>query len=105
MIEVDSTITEAHAMDLTAKGLPVVAEYLGAMQNKINDLEARGDKLETALHKIKDWSDAYQIEVFPEPNWNEVKDKLGDKLLTRVSASNMRHAIKGAGNIAKEALA
>jgi hypothetical protein len=43
MIEVDSTITEAHAMDLTAKGLPVVAEYLGAMQNRINELEDRAD--------------------------------------------------------------
>jgi hypothetical protein len=53
---------------------------------------------------ILNWSKAYPDEIFIEPDWKEVKSLLGDNLLTRVSASNMRHVVEGVGKIAKEAL-
>lgn len=57
--------------------------------------EYRIDELEDALLQIKSWCEAYPIDIFPEPNWNEVRDKLGSSLLSQVSASNMRHVVTG----------
>lgn len=67
----------------------------------------RIDELEEALHKIAQWSDAYPLSVFPEPDWKKVRDLLeaGGITLDSVSASNMRHVVEGVGKIAKEALA
>lgn len=50
---------------------------------------------EDKLHEIRVWCRAYPLAVFPEPNWKEVERMLGSKMLTRVSASNMRHVVEG----------
>ena len=49
------------------------------------------DALREALPRIEAWAKAYPLDLFPEPEWAEVKRLLGDDLLTRVSAANMRH--------------
>ena len=48
-----------------------------------------------AMQQIKAWCEAYPIDIFTPPDWVEARDKLGDKLLSRVSASNMRHVVDG----------
>jgi hypothetical protein len=45
------------------------------------------------LDRILSWCKAYPLSVFPEPDWKEVRAKLGDTLLTQVSAANMRHVV------------
>lgn len=56
-----------------------------------DEIEALQDK----LHQIQSWCQAYPLAVFPEPDWTAVKEKLGSRLLTEVSGSNMRHVVEG----------
>jgi hypothetical protein len=67
-------------------------------------MEEKIDRLENALHQIRSWVDAYPLRLFPEPDWSEVRQKLGDGLLTRVSAANMRHVISQVGRIVDAAM-
>lgn len=59
-----------------------------------------------ALREIDQWSRAYPLDVFPEPDWAKVRQLLesGGITLAAVSASNMRHVIEGVGKIARAAL-
>ena len=58
-----------------------------------SEAEKKIDALESALERIEAWCEAYPIAVFTEPDWTEVRKRLGDTLLTQVSASNMRHVV------------
>jgi len=69
----------------------------------------RADQYEEALQKIVQWSEAYPLDIFPEPDWDKVKALFAnnpDKAMTlaQVSASCMRHVVEGVGEIAREAL-
>ena len=67
----------------------------------------RIDELEEALHKIVSWSEAYPLDIFPEPDLKKARALLeaGGITLDSVSAHCMRHVVEGVGKIAKEALA
>jgi hypothetical protein len=69
-------------------------------------LEDENERLRDALQKIADWSDAYPLDVFPEPDFKRVRELLatGGVTLDAVAASNMRHVVEGVGAIAKRAL-
>lgn len=69
--------------------------------------QERIDELEEALHKIVQWSKAYPLTVFPEPDFKKAAEllKAGGITLDAISASNMRHVVEGVGKIASEALA
>lgn len=69
--------------------------------------EERIEQLEYALQRIRDWAEAYPLDVFPEPDWQETRRLLeaGGTSLDRVSAGVMRRAVAGMGRIAQEALA
>lgn len=66
----------------------------------------RIEQLEDALRRILQWSEAYPLEAFPEPDFNKAAKLLkdGGLSLDAVSASNMRHVVKGVGEIARVAL-
>jgi hypothetical protein len=68
--------------------------------------EDRIDQLEQALWRIAQWSDAYPLEVFPEPDLKKARALLeaGGITLDSISAHCMRHVVEGVGRIAKEAL-
>lgn len=74
--------------------------------DKIEALHNRIERLEAALHQIESWSRAYPLKVFPEPDWDKVREVLatGGLTLDAVSAGNMRHVIQGVGRIARDAL-
>ncbi len=59
-----------------------------------------------ALERIVQWSDAYPLEIFPEPDFKRAAELLqaGGMTLDAISASNMRHVVVGVGKIAREAL-
>lgn len=70
---------------------------------KVNNHELdQVDRLEDAFHQVKAWCNAYPLEVFPEPNWGEARELLGESLLTRLSASNMRHVVSTIERIINE---
>jgi hypothetical protein len=66
----------------------------------------RIEELEEALHKIAQWSEAYPLDIFPEPDLKKARALLeaGGITLDSVSAYCMRHVVEGVGKIAKEAL-
>jgi hypothetical protein len=70
-------------------------------------LESDNDIMRDALVEIAKWSDAYPLEMFPEPDFAKAAAllKAGGMTLDAISASNMRHAVIGVGLIAKTALA
>jgi hypothetical protein len=59
-----------------------------------------------ALQRIVQWADAYPLDVFPEPDFKKIHEalKAAGLSLDQVSASNMRHVVKGVGEIARAAL-
>ena len=65
------------------------------------------DLLEEALQRIVQWSEAYPLDIFPEPDWKKAAALLtaGGLTLDAISASCMRHVVEGVGEIAREALA
>ena len=60
-----------------------------------------------AMERIVQWSEAYPLDVFPEPDFKKAHKllKAGGMTLDAISASNMRHVVEGVGKIAKESLA
>lgn len=67
----------------------------------------RIDELTEALFRIQQWSEAYPLDIFPEPDLKKARALLeaGGITLDAVSAHCMRHCVEGVGKIAKEALA
>jgi hypothetical protein len=63
----------------------------------MSELEDSRDK----MHQIKIWIDAYPLTVFPEPDFKKAHKilKQHDMTLDAVSASNMRHVLKGIKHI------
>ena len=64
------------------------------------------DRYIEALQQIVAWSEAYPLDIFPEPDWKRAGDLLraGGISLGAISASNMRHVVEGVGKIARDAL-
>jgi hypothetical protein len=70
----------------------------------------RMERMEAALQRILQWSQAYPIENFPKPDeayWAKAREVLeaNDMTLDRISADNMRHVITQVGKIAEDGLA
>ncbi|TYL87473.1 hypothetical protein [Bradyrhizobium cytisi] len=64
-------------------------------------------ELEEALQRIVQWSKAYSLDIFPEPDLGRAAEllKLGHISLDAISVHCMRHAVLGVGEIARAALA
>lgn len=62
---------------------------------------AECERLNDALDKLVQWSDAYPLAVFPEPDFAKAHKVLTENGMTldAISASNMRHVIKGVREI------
>ena len=75
-------------------------------QAGFDELNDKLDRYEQALQRIVSWSDAYPLDIFPEPDFKKASALLnaGGITLDAVSASCMRHVVEGVGKIAREAL-
>jgi hypothetical protein len=67
-----------------------------------DSLRAEIERLTAALEQIDAWSRAYPLSVFPKPGLERAADLLraGGMTLDAISASAMRYAIEGVGQIA-----
>jgi hypothetical protein len=73
------------------------------------DQTERIERLEDGLRRIIRWSEAYPLEVFPEPDdaYYKAADavlRANNMTLDRLSAAAMRHVILRVADIAKDAL-
>ena len=93
---------------------PMLDEVPGAIKARISEIEARAQAAETklatlteALEEIEDWSHAYPIAAFPEPDFTKARAALeaAGMTLDAVSASNMRHVVNRVAAMARKALA
>jgi hypothetical protein len=77
-----------------------------AAESRASKAEAEAATLREALEEIIQWSKAYPLTVFPEPDLEKAHAllKAGGMTLDAISASNMRHVITQAGEIALRAL-
>ena len=77
-----------------------------ALVKEYEALQRQVEGLREALGAIVGWSEAYPLDVFPEPNFKKAHQllKAGGMTLDAISASSMRHVVEGVGKIAKEAL-
>jgi hypothetical protein len=64
------------------------------------------ERYKEALERIVQWSEAYPLDVFPEPDLAKARALLeaGGITLDAVSAHCMRHVVAGVGEIARKAL-
>lgn len=78
-----------------------------ALEQENAGLRQQVERLEDALTQIVEWSKAYPLDVFPEPDFKKAAEvlKANGMTLDAISASNMRHVVEGVGSIAKAALA
>jgi len=67
--------------------------------------EAQCERMQEALEQIVRWSEAYPLDIFPEPDLQKARELLaaGGITLDAVSAHCMRHVVDGIGKIAREA--
>ena len=67
-------------------------------------LRDRLDRYEDALQSIVQWSEAYPLDIFPEPDWKAARKLLeaGGISLDGISAHCMRRVVEGVGKIARE---
>ena len=61
------------------------------------------EEAENKLRKIINWVEAYPLSIFPEPDFKKIAEILKNNGISidSVSASNMRHVLKGIENIIK----
>lgn len=66
------------------------------------------ERVRDALVRIEQWSTAYPIDIFPEPDLDAVKRVLADagmlNQMDRMHSSWARYVVTGIGDIAREAL-
>lgn len=57
----------------------------------------RMEDTDEKMHKIKQWVEAYPLDIFPEPDLKKAAKVLKDNSMTldAISASNMRHVLSG----------
>jgi hypothetical protein len=79
---------------------------LESWDRQIAQLQQRNEQLTEALRLIVQWSEAYPLTVFPEPDFIKARQLLeaGGMTLDAISASCMRHLIAGVTGIARDAL-
>ena len=77
-----------------------------AVMIKPVDLILRVEVLEEALERIEQWSHAYPLTFFPEPNLKRAAEILqaNGMTLDAISAHAMRHVVTRVGEIARAAL-
>lgn len=76
---------------------------VGDLLRQLKYLEERVETLDARLHRIIQWTEAYPLDIFPEPNMKKARALLeaGGMTLDAVSASAMRHVLSGVRDIAR----
>ncbi len=72
-------------------------EKIFPVEAKLEKAENELDSYETKHDKIVNWTKAYPLSVFPEPDMDKVHKVLKENGMTldAVAASNMRHVLSG----------
>lgn len=91
----------------TALRRATLADKRNAILLHVAGLERERDAMQDALDQVRQWSEAYPLAVFPEPDFAKAHEllKAGGMALDAISGSNMRHVIAGVQKIVEAAIA
>jgi hypothetical protein len=65
---------------------------------------ADSDRMHDALWHIRAWCEAYPLEVFPEPDFAAIRERIGDEAMSALHASWARHIVSGISRYARKGL-
>jgi uncharacterized ferritin-like protein (DUF455 family) len=70
-------------------------------QELLDHVGSQIEEMRERLHKIRQWCEAYPLDVFPEPDFKKAATVLKENGMTldAISASNMRHVLNGIKSI------
>jgi len=70
-------------------------------QDLLDEIGAQVKEMQDKLIKLRQWTEAYPLDVFPEPDFKKAAKALKENGMTldAISASNMRHVLKGVQDI------
>lgn len=93
--ELERELAESRRAPAAGDALERANEERVRLHNELLAARRDAERMEDALHQIKQWSLAYPLSVFPEPDFKRVAEvlKAAGITLDAVSASNMRHVI------------
>ena len=106
--DLDAAADYINSLDLAPNLVHRLRSGIAALDELLaRPVEPTNERMEDALHRIKSWSEAYPLSVFPEPDFKKAHEVLTAHGMTldAISASNMRHIIKTVQSIAEAALA
>jgi hypothetical protein len=83
---------------------PVTEAIESAIVAAVEVEREREERMEEALTIIKNWCEAYSIEVFPKPDLKAAREKLGDSLMATLHAYWARHLLEGIAQHARRGL-
>ena len=91
---------------ITNKSSGYDANDISAIIAELERLREERDNMENALAQIYNWSKAYPLKNFPEPDFQRARELLeaGGISLDSVSASNMRYVLEGIREIVQRGL-
>jgi len=83
-----------------------LCDKLCEVEENNKHLQAKVERQETALERLRQWAKAYPVRAFPEPDFIVARKVLAEYeiSLDAVSASNMRHVIRQVSEILEQAL-
>lgn len=93
--------------DRHGRRFETVEDAAAFFKKENEELHVENERFRDALWQISQWSRAYPLKVFPEPDFAIAAAVLaadGRVSLDAISASNMRHVVEGVGKIASDAL-
>lgn len=94
------------AIELVVEYAKITTQLAKEAAADLAKLHTRNDKMESALEAISNWTKAYPLSVFPEPDFKRVRELLeaGGITLDSVSASNMRYVIEEVAELCRDGL-
>jgi len=84
-----------------ALDLGLATGHVDTEQELLDEVGGQIEEMTDKLHKIRQWTEAYPLDVFPEPDFKKATKALKENGMTidAISASNMRHVLTGIKNI------
>ena len=81
-------------------------QHDGHLGHLVEEAADEIERLREALHQIAQWSEAYPLDIFPEPDLKKAHEVLRANGMTidAISASAARHVVEGVGEIARAAI-
>ncbi len=93
--------TDVERLVMWALELGLATGHADTEQELLDEVGSQIEEMSKKLYKIRQWCEAYPLDVFPEPDFKRAAKVLKENGMTidAISASNMRHVLTGVKKI------